>query len=883
MSVRARIESTWRGLSRRKHLESEMDSEMRSHKAAFIEDQIRRGISRADAEQRAHVEFGSVESFKDECREARGLRFFDEFHQDLRYALRMIRKNPGFTVVAILTLALGIGANTSVFSMVNAWVLRPLPFSNSDQLLAVRSMNRKQGSVFPVSPADLYVWRSPNAFLEGIAGWTPASLASTTSGQPEEIDGARVNDDFFRLLRVSPVLGRDFTPEDDAPNAPGVALITDGFWRSHFGADRTITGRSITLNGRPVTVIGVLPAGFHFSLAGKPDIWMPLALPAEARQRHANSSLFTIARARDGVSVASARSFLVAEASYLEQAFPDSNTNRTVRVLTLRQEIAEDTQNDAVLIVFGLVGCVLLIACANVASLMFGRATGRQKEMALRLAIGANRFRLIRQLLTENVLLFVMGGGLGLFFAFFGVKWLGNAIPIEVRGELPEYGVLKLDLPVLAYTFATAVISGLIFGFAPAFNCSRVALNQTLNEAGSRGSSGLGGTRFRKFLVVFEMSLALVVLVASGLLVKSLIHSYSAPTGFQPENVITAKISLPRAKYSETARMQTFYEHVLARVRSLPRMKSAGVSQFVPFGNYNSYSSYLIEGRPAPRAGEVRTADFTAVFPGYLETMNIPLLSGRAFSNQDRADSQHVVIINRTLARREWRDADPLGQQLRLTASGIPMTIVGVVQDVKIISLQDPPEAQIYVPYAQSPAASAYIVARTEGNPNSLEAEIRAAVASEDKDQPAYDIQTMSNRIAVGNVANTIVAQATGFFALLSLFLAAIGIYGVVSYWAATRRQEIGIRMALGAQRSDVLWLVLGQGLRLTTAGIVLGLVASLAVTRLLGALLYNVSPTDISTLAGVSLVLGFVALLACYVPAHRAAAANPANVLRYE
>jgi putative ABC transport system permease protein len=885
MSIGPRVASTLRALFRRRRLETEMDDELCFHMAAYVEDQVLSGIALEEAERRARLEFGGVQSCKEECREARGLRLFDEFRQDLRYAGRMLKKSPGFTAVATLTLALGIGANTSIFSVVNAWVLQPLPYPAPDRLVDVWSTSKKLGRISSVSPADLKDWRAPNEFFEGFAAWNNASsFTLATRSEPERIEGARVDPEFFRLLGVRPVLGRDFSSQDDRKEAPGVAILSDSLWRTHYGADPATVGRTLQVNGHPVTVIGILPPDFLFPLIGRAEIWTPLALSSGEREDRKSRFVRVLARLRPRVSVRRARAYLESWAVRLEQSYPATNADRGVRLRTLGEAIAEQSQRDSVLILFGIVGCVLLIACTNVANLLLGRSAGRQKEIAVRLAIGAGRFRLMRQLLTENIALFLLGAMLGALLADWGVKALANSIPPELRGFLPNGGVLKVDLPVLLYTLAIAGMTGLVFGFAPAFHCLRVSVSHGLNAATARTSAGAASGRVRKTLVVFEISLALIVLVASGLLTKSMLRIYGVDPGFRTKNLVTAKISLSDSHYTEKGRADAFFSQVLERIGSLPQVQAVGASQFIPFANFDGTSSYFVDGRSAPQPAEVPIAEFAAVTPGYLTALELPLIRGRMFSEQDREGTIPAVIVNRTMAEREWPGEDAIGRQIRFArASGKLWTIVGIVQDVKINDLKDPPEAQLYVPFHQVPVQSMYLVTRTEASLAELSGDIRRAVSAVDQNQAVYDLATMDRRIMLIQVPDAIVARTMSLFATVALFLAAIGIYGVISYSVASRRQEIGVRMALGARTSDVLSLVLGEGLRLTVAGLAVGLAGAFGVTRMLSSLLFQVSPRDLLTFATVSVLLAVVAIIACYVPARRAAGMDPVRTLRYE
>ncbi len=886
MSFLAQCASLWRGLLHRRGVESDMDAEMRFHMAAYIDDQVRAGVPREQAERRARLEFGSVQGVKENCREARGLRLFDEMGQDLRYAVRMLKKTPGFTIVAALTLAVGIGANTSIFSLVDTFVLRPLPFPDPGRLIVVANIDTKRGGIMQsVSPADIADWTQRHDIIEGIAAWSATSFALAGATQAEAFDGATVNYNFFHVLGVPPALGRDFAPADDVSGAPAVALISDGLWRNRFAADRSIIGRPIQLDDRSVTIIGVIPPNFHVPLLGKADIWMPLSLTDAARHNRAGRWLRTIGRVQPGVSVAAARAYLVSVSRRLAQAYPETNTNRGAFVRTLHDQIADETQSDAVLLMFGIVGCVLLIACTNVANLMITRATSRQREMAIRLAIGAGRFRLMRQILTENVLLFLIGGALSVLIAFYGVRWLGNLIPSDVRVYLPNLGRFSLDTPVLFYTFGIAMIAGLVFGFAPAFNCSRSRVGNSLKETGSKASASMGSARIRQGLVVFELALAVIVLVASGLLIKSILRIYEVDPGFQTRNLLTARILLPRTRYVGQERAHSFYRDVLERIRRVPQVKAAAAALYIPFDNNNSTPNYVVESRPAPRPGDSPYTEFTAVTPGYHAAMGIPLLAGRYLSDRDGPDSQRVVLINRTMAEKEWPGADPIGKRIRISAGPGSdwLTIAGVVGNVKLDTLMERPEPQVYVPNAQFNILNMYLVVRTQGNPQDIIPEIQNAVSDVDRGQPLHDVATMERRISIAHIPNIVIAQAMSLFATIALFLAAIGIYGVVSYSVAALRQEIGVRMALGASVPNVLSLVVGQGLRLTAIGLAVGLAGSAAVGSLLAALLFRVSPHDLTTFGLVGILLGVIALVACYIPARRAAALDPLVVLRYE
>ena len=883
MSLLSRCASTLRAFFGRGRLERDMDAELRFHMAAFVADQVRDGTAADEAERRARIEFGAVETFKEDCREARGLRFFDEVRQDLRYTVRMLRKSPVFTLITTVTLALGIGANTCIFTLVNAWVLQPLPYPDGDRLVRIWNRNRQQGRVSSVSAGDLNDWRTAKEFFDGFAAWNDASFALAGPSDPERIVGARVSWEFFWLLGVQPARGRNFEARDDDSAATPVAILSDSLWRSHFAAEPGVVGRTIDLDGRPVTVIGILPPNFLFPLVGQAGIWTPLALSPAERHDRATQWLRVLAKMKPGVTVARAEAFLGAWSQRLAQAYPATNTNRGIWLRTLREEVAQQAQHDSILILFGIVGCVLLIACTNVANLMFGRAAGRQREMALRLAIGAGRLRLMRQLLTENLILFLLGATFGILLAVWGLQWLVNSIPADLLYYLPKAGKLTIDSQVLLYTLTVAVMTGLVFGFAPAFHCVRVTVSDRLKES-ARASASHGSGRLRKALVVFEIALALLVLIATGLLTKSMIRMYRVDPGFDNKNLITARISLSKLKYSEKGRSDEFYRDVLERIRRVPSVKAAAASQFIPFGNSNSMSGYFVEGRRAPKPGEVPLTEFSPITPDYLRALGLPVIRGRFFNEQDQADSPPVLIINHTMAHREWPGEDAIGKRIRFGRNAARIwTIVGIVPDVKLSDLKDPPEAQIYMPFHQSPGLSMFLVIRSAAGLPEISGDIRKAVAAVDRSQPVYDMATMEQRIVVEHMPDVIMVRMMTLFGMISLFLAAIGIYGVISYSVDTRRQEIGVRMALGARTRHVLSLVLSQGLRLTTLGLAIGLAGAIAATRLLGFLLFQVSPLDLATFATVSGVLGVVALVACYLPARRAAKLDPVVTLRYE
>ena len=881
----ARLSSVVRDVARRGRMEREMDAELRHHVASYTDDLVSRGIPRDQAERQARIEFGSLQPIKEECRQARGLRLLDETSQDFRYAVRMLRKSPGFAALAVLTLALGIGANTSIFTIVNAWVLRPLPYPQGDQLVEIFSANKKQDNwVGDVSPADLYDWRHADVAFEEICGWWSPEYAFQIGDRPEQIEGARVNWEFFRMLRVTPEHGRDFFPQDDRPDAAPVAIVSNEFWQTHFGGDVSLVGRTIRLDGADVTVIGILPAGFHFALMGPSQLWIPLALTEQELRARRLLSLNVTARLKPGFTRRRATAYLETMARRLAESYPETNTDRGVKLESMADAIGQQGGNDRALVLFALVGCVLLIACGNVANLIVGRAVGRQREMAVRIALGAGRARVLRQLLTENLLLFLFAAALSVGLSKWGVNWIAQSIPVEFRAYLPDMGRLNVDLAVLIYTLGIGVLTGLLFGFAPAFRCWRVDANRGLKESTSRLSTSAGGGRLRNCLIVSEVSLALVVLVASGLLVKGLVRMYSSDPGFNPHGLLTARVMLSDAKYADLRRADALFTDALQNMRALPGVISAGAAAFIPYSGSDGHTYYAVDGRPAPAPGRIPFVSLNRVTPDYFSATGIALLQGRVFTDKDTADSAPVMIINQTTARRNWPHQDPVGRSIRWGAKlDRVSTVVGVVRDTKGFSDTDILEAQAFIPEHQQPSRGAMFVIRTASAGRAIARDIERAVAAVDKDQPVTRIRFMEELMAERQAPFRIVGQVTALFSALTLFLAALGIYGVLAYSVAARRQEFGIRMALGAARRDLLGLVVGQGLKLAVAGLAIGLLAALAVTRFMASILYQVSPTDTATFLLISALLLLVAGLASYLPARRASNLDPTRALRYE
>ncbi|MGB8540526.1 MAG: ABC transporter permease [Candidatus Acidiferrales bacterium] len=805
--------------------------------------------------------------------------------QDLRYGLRMLRQSPGFAAIAVLTLALGIGANTAIFSYVNAWLIHPLPYPQADRLMVLLSHDTKKGwtSNSVTSTADFLDYQQQNTSFEQLAGWTQWSFNLTSDGPPDRVIGGLVSWNFFQTLGAKPMLGRAFVEQESQPASSHVAILSRGLWESRFAADPKIVGRKIALQGETYSVVGVMPADFQFPLMGVANIWSPLAFDDKQRADRTTSWFQAFGRLKPGVTQQQAAAEIAAIASRLENLHPQTNTNQTTLLSSMVFEIGKNEGLQQVMICFWIVGLVLLIACANVANLMLARASRRTKEFALRGALGASRGRLVRQLLTESMLLFIFGGAAGAVFGIWGVHWIEDAIPARIRGYLVNYGHASLDATTFAYTFGIALLCGAIFGLAPAFENSGIDINRCLKEASGQFSGGRRGVRMRRILVAGEVAIAIVVLISTALLVEDFARATYGDLGFNPQNVTTAELVIPPSKYVSDAQIRNFYDRVMAGVRALPEVASADASEYIPFGESSQTYTIHVAGRPPALPGEAIGADYSAITPGYFSTMQIALQRGRSIEPGDGPTAPNVVVINDTLARQQFAKENPLGRQLEIGDKRDVCTIVGVVHDVKQFSLSDRPQRQIYVSAAQFPNRYMSVVVRSSRATPGPASGIRNAIWAVDSEQPVSTVRPLNDLITERNTPNRIMAQLVGFFGALALLLGAVGIYGVMAHSVQQRIHELGIRMALGASPTEVMRLVLGQGLKLTFAGMLFGLLASAATTRGLSAILVDVKPSDPLTFIVVAVFFSFVALAACYLPARRASRVDPMIALRYE
>jgi putative ABC transport system permease protein len=805
--------------------------------------------------------------------------------QDIRYGFRMLWKSPVFTVVTVLALALGIGANTAIFSVINAVLLRPLPYREAEQLVLLWEKNPRLVDLkrMWVSYPDFLDWKSRNEVFEKIAVYRSGGANLTGGTEPERIQVAEVSADFFAVLGVGPMLGRTFLPEEDRDGATPSIVISHGLWQRRFGSDPSIVGKPLLLDGASFTVIGVMPASFSYPERPSQPIeaWAPVGLNAGQPsfiRRGNHPGLTAIARLKPGVTFDQARANMEAVARSLAQQYPDSNEETTITATTLNEELTGDVR-PALLVLLAGVAFVLLIACTNVANLLLARATARQKEIAIRTALGASRLRVVRQLLTESILLSLLGGALGLLLALWGVDLLLAVSP----GDIPRLNDAGIDSHVLVFSFAISLLTGLIFGLVPALQASKLDLTDTLKEGGRGLSGSLQRNRVRSLLVVSELALALVLLVGAGLMIKSFVRLQRVDPGFRPEHVLVARIPLPTPKYEEPSRQIAFFQQVMERVKALPGVQVAGIGSSPPLSAGSWQSGAGIEGRVMKDF----LIDINIVSPDYLRALGIPLERGRAFTDQDTDAAVPVVLIDQDLADRYFAGEDPIGKRMGFDRdkNGKPIwrEIVGVVGHVKNYGLDAESRVQIYVPYLQVPDSSMSLIVRAEGDPGQLAPEIRREIIATDKDQPVAYLRTMDDFLSKSVAQPRFNMLLLAIFAGVALLLAAVGIYGVIAYSVVQRTHEIGIRMALGAGRRDILSLVVRQGMTLALIGIAIGLVAAFMLTRVMASLLFNVSATDPLTFIGVSVLLSLVALLAIYIPARRAMRVDPMEALRYE
>src|SRR5580658_4350929 len=869
-----------------RQVDQEFEHELNTHLAMLTEENVRRGMAPEEAMRAARVRLGGHTQLTETNRELRGLPILETFVQDMRFALRMLRKNPGFTAVAVLTLALGIGANTAIFSVVYAVLLKPLPFANPDQLFTAFQANTQQGiAETGCSYPNFEEWRAQNHVFSEMAGIVGHQLTLTGRGEPSVVNTSVVTPELFALLDVKPLAGRIFFPQDGKQGAAPVALVSEDLWRGRFGADPKMTGTSIDLDKRPFTVVGIIPAAFRTPFFNtKQEVWIPLVQDPLFRTlmpQRGSHFLPAIGRLKPGVSVVQAQAEMDAISGRLAGEFPAENTGWTIRLVPLQKEIVGDVRTE-LLVLLGAVVLVLLIACANIANLLLTRATSRSKEIAVRTALGAGRVRIIRQLLSETAVLGLLGGAVGVTLAYLGVKALSSLLP----SSLPQMNPIRVDYFVLGFALLLSAIASVAFGLVPAMSAAHADIQNTLRE-GARFGESRNRRRARSFLAVAEISLAMVLLVTAGLLLRSFARLTSVSPGFDTQHLIKADISLPQFQYSTPQQWAAFSEKLLARIQSDSGLQDSAVVVPRPIADPNVNLPFDIVGNPLSSEGASRTASYVSISPGYFRVMAIPLLAGRVFNQHDIASAPSVTIISEAMARLYFPNQNPLGKQITF---GFPRgsgratrEIIGIVGDVRDVSLGQNPGAMMYVPFAQAPLWGANLVVKSSLSTSSVAAAIRQEVQKIDKDLPVTDVRKMPDLIDASVAQPRFRMFLLGLFAVMALVLAATGIFGVISYSVSRRTNEIGIRVALGASRNTILSMILREILTLALGGIAIGIPCALAASHLVGHMLFNVSANDPITLAAVAFVLAAVAALAGYIPARRAMRVDPMVALRYE
>jgi putative ABC transport system permease protein len=875
-----------RRLFHKSQADRQLDSELRFHLDEQVSEYIAAGTPPDEARRHARLEFGGLDQVKEEWHDVGHARLVETFLQDLRYGLRMLRKSPGFTIVAVLTLALGIGVNTAIFSIVDVVLLQPLPYPDSDQLVVLSSSNISQGvKGLGVSFPKLERVAERSHTIEAVGAYFPINSSLTPRGAPEQIPAALTTGAFFKALRVTPSTGRDFLPEEDREGGANVAIISDGFWHSHFGGDPGMIGKAIPVDGAPVTIVGILPPTFKFPFQQpEPDVWFPRAfdVPTLGPTRvHSGAGYLTVyARMKQGVNATREQAEMNALNRGYAKDFPGfvDSANYLLDVTPLKESLAGPLRA-SLLVLLAAVGLVLLIGCTNVASLLLARATAREREIAVRRALGASRSRLVRQLLTESFVLSCLGGAIGIALAAASLRFL-RLLP---AGVLPRVEEIQVNASVLCFSLFLCILTTIAFGLVPSLQESRADLHAILKEGGRGSREGRKGGRLRSVLVVAEVTVAAVLATGAGLLIKSFANLVNVNPGFDSRGVMTFAMGLPPTRYPQVAQQSELYRRLVESVEALPAVQSAAVVSHLPLTGAIRFVYFCPEEVVCQGIGKDPLVSIQQITPDYFKTMRIPLLRGRVFDERDIAGANPVVIINQFTAEHYFPNQNPIGRHLLQSRERVQLEIVGVIGNVKFAGLNTPVLDEMYLPQAQSPFAVMTLVVRSDSNPQPLVAAIRQKVLELDRDLPLSNVSSLTEVVSTSVAQPRLTAEFVGVFAVLALSLTSVGIYGVLAHFVTQRTHEIGIRMALGARHADVLKLVLAQGMRLVLIGLAVGFIASLGVMRLLTTLLVGTTASDPFTFACVSVLLFLVALVACYVPAWRAMRVDPLVALRCE
>jgi putative ABC transport system permease protein len=879
MTMGSRLRSWLRATLHHSGTEQAMDTELRFHIETYAEDLVRTGVPREEAIRRARIEFGGIERAKEECREARGITFLQSVWQDLRLSARMLRKTPAFTAVAVLTLALGMGANTAIFSVVDAVLLRPLPYPEPSRLVRLWESAPSRGYFRNVvNPLNFLDWRDHAKSFKAMAAISSSMTNLNTHGHPVAVPGLQVSPEFFSILEVPPLFGRTFDSQDGVPGQNLVVILSYDLWRSQFGGDAGAIGQKIDVDGLPTTIVGVMPRGFSFPKI-KAEVWTPLPL-GRTEEWKSGRYLTTIARLKPGVTIEQAQQDMTAVANSTAEARPDFDRGWSAQVVPMLDDATEDVRRP-LWILLAAVGFLLLIACANVANLVLMRGAGRLREMAVRSALGAGRARLIQQLLVESLLLSLAGMAAGLLVAQVSLHSLLALIP--PNAPLPRSEPISIDVPVLLFTFLASLLTAIVFGLVPALRLSRVDLQDALKQGSLRGGVG-GHQTVRRCFVIAEVALALLLSVGAGLMLRSFSRLVAVDPGFNPEHLLTMHIWVSPSRYADNPKRAGYFDHLLSEIRNAPGVRAAGSTHFLPLTERTSGSCFGPGYGPPPTPSESPDSQFLIVSPGYFPTMGTSLLKGRDFSERDNFDAPPVAIVNHAFVERYFPGQDLLGKQLQVCWDLTkPVEIVGIVADARQTELQEPPQPTIFLSNSQVPMYFATLVVRAAGDPRSIAQSVETAIHRVDPDQAVSDVQSMETVFSDSVSSPRFEAVLLAVFAAIAIALAIVGIYGVVSYSVSQRTNEIGIRMAMGARASDIVHMVLREAVILAVLALAIGLGISFALSRVLQSLLYEVTPTDPFTLTLVACGILAVSALAAVLPARRAMRVDPMVALRYE